>query len=63
MKRKGLPGAFAALVLCFGLGGPAAAQKPPSDAIDRTVLPVPEPKRVPITELDVRKAKARRASR
>ena len=34
------------------------AEKPVSDALDRTVLPIPEPKRAPITELDVRKAKA-----
>lgn len=33
-----------------GLGG--------SDALDRTVLPIPEPQPAPITELDVRKVKA-----
>ena len=29
-----------------------------ADKLDRTILPIPEPKRVPITELDVRNAKA-----
>jgi arylsulfatase A-like enzyme len=32
--------------------------KAASDTLDRTVLPIPEPKREPITELDARKAKA-----
>src|ERR1700720_2075317 len=29
-----------------------------ADKLDRTILPIPEPKRAPITELDVRNAKA-----
>ena len=38
---------------------------PPGTAasMDRTVLPVPEPKYPPITELDARKAKLRPGSR
>ncbi len=36
----------------------AAEDKPAPDQLDRTVLPIPEPKRAPITEIDARKAKA-----
>jgi arylsulfatase len=39
------------------LGTPVSAQQPPR-ALDRTVLPVPEPSTPPITEQDARKAKA-----
>ena len=49
---------FTPTVLSFLLSAlmatPALAQKP----LDRTSLPIPEPKRAPITELDARKAKA-----
>ncbi len=41
-------------LLCLLALAPARAQ----DELDRTVLPVPEPKRPAITELDVRQAKA-----
>ena len=34
------------------------AAKTTSDKLDRTVLPIPEPKLKPITELDARNAKA-----
>jgi arylsulfatase len=37
---------------------PAAADQPRTDTLDRTILPIPEPSHPPITELDVRKAKA-----
>ncbi len=40
------------------LESPALGQTPLSDNLDRTVLPIPEPKRAPITELDVRNVKA-----
>ena len=36
---------------------PATAQLIP-DTLDRSILPVPEPERLAITELDARKAKA-----
>ncbi len=39
-------------------GGGSAASKTSAGALDRTVLPIPEPKLAPITELDARKAKA-----
>ncbi len=35
-----------------------AIQKAAEDTLDRTILPIPEPARPPITELDVRNAKA-----
>ncbi len=35
-----------------------AVATPSTGAIDRTVLPIPEPKHKPITEIDARKAKA-----
>ncbi len=49
------------VVLCFaGLGvyqtAAQTAAKPNQTAIDRTVLPVPEPQNPPMTELDARKA-------
>src|SRR5438067_12277077 len=37
---------------------PAAGEKAVPDKLDRTVLPIPEPKYRPITEVDARKAKA-----
>lgn len=40
------------------LARPAKTIGAPSDALDRTVLPIPEPKTAPITELDARNAKA-----
>jgi arylsulfatase len=36
----------------------ASAQPAPADKLDRSVLPIPEPKLTPITELDARNAKA-----
>ena len=50
----GTHGGPAALFLALTVFAPAAD----ADKLDRTVLPIPEPKRAPITELDVRKAKA-----
>jgi arylsulfatase len=44
--------------LAIGIIGTAFAQGDASGKIDRTVLPIPEPKRATITELDVRNAKA-----
>jgi arylsulfatase A-like enzyme len=40
------------------IAGISNAAQPAADKLDRTVLPVPEPKLKPITELDARKAKA-----
>jgi len=40
------------------IAGISNAAQPAADKLDRTVLPVPEPKHKPITELDARKAKA-----
>jgi hypothetical protein len=37
---------------------PDASDKAAPDKLDRMLLPIPEPKRAPITELDARKAKA-----
>ena len=51
--RRVLP----ALVLAVLAVAPAAAQAP-CDALDRTVLPIAEPKHAPFTELDARNAKA-----
>jgi arylsulfatase A-like enzyme len=42
----------------FVLAGSSAAQEPSAGSLDRTVLPIPEPERAPITVLDVRDAKA-----
>jgi arylsulfatase len=36
----------------------APLEKAGNDPLDRTVLPIPEPRRPPITQLDVRNAKA-----
>ena len=36
----------------------SASQQGTADGLDRTVLPIPEPSYPPITELDVRNAKA-----
>ena len=44
-------------VLAFWCAAPALAQTKGA-ALDRTVLPIPEPQLKPITELDARKAKA-----
>ncbi len=48
--------------LVFGLLAPTAlptaGRTQTAGKLDRTVLPIPEPKRPPITELDARKAKA-----
>jgi len=56
------PALFAVLFTCAvaPLGGaqPGKIGTPPSDGLDRTVLPIPEPKPALSTELDARKAKA-----
>lgn len=52
MKITSLHGIIASL--SFALAGAA----PASDTLDRTVLPIPEPKTKPITTLDARDAKA-----
>ena len=69
MKRK-LPGAGAAVLLATAAAlvsliastpvsaGQATPAAPAVGALDRSVLPIPEPKHAPVTELDVRKAKA-----
>ena len=44
--------------LAMGFLGVWPAQTLAADRLDRTVLPIPEPKVVPITELDARNAKA-----
>jgi len=49
-------GALILALAIFALRAPSAAAG--VDKLDRTVLPIPAPKRAPITELDVRKAKA-----
>ncbi len=41
-----------------GVAGVSAQDGPAASGLDRTVLPIPEPKVAPITELDARKAKA-----
>jgi arylsulfatase A-like enzyme len=58
MKTQAFP--IAALTAMFALAGvqPAEAATPGADTLDRTVLPIPEPKYPPIKELDARKAKA-----
>src|SRR6202795_2100216 len=48
-------------IMLMGLCSAMASMSIPAqaaDTLDRTVLPIPEPKRPPITELDVRKATA-----
>ncbi len=40
------------------VAGVASAQAPSGGGVDRSVLPIPEPKHAPLTQLDVRKAKA-----
>ncbi len=57
MKRILLKGFLTIGLLIAGAIAPVAAQTK-TGALDRTILPIPEPKRAPITELDVRKAKA-----
>ncbi len=57
LQRLLRPLALALIALAACLAAlPASAQQP--DKLDRTVLPIPEPKSAPITELDARKAKA-----
>ncbi len=55
-------GVLWAVLVGLGLGLLAAPRAEAGQAkpkqLDRTVLPIPEPKRPAITELDVRKAKA-----
>ncbi len=45
-------------VATYKLDSTALGQTRPPDNLDRTVLPIPEPKLAPVTELDARKAKA-----
>ncbi len=49
---------FTLAALTMGLEGSWPAQAQAADKLDRTVLPIAEPKRPPITELDARKATA-----
>jgi hypothetical protein len=55
---------FAIVALCFGCNqqpaGPTASNTAPtgSDKLDRTILPIVEPKRQTYTELDARNAKS-----
>jgi arylsulfatase A-like enzyme len=56
MKRFQLPLGLCALAAC--LIGPSAAFGQTDSSLDRTVLPIAEPKRESITEIDARKAKA-----
>jgi arylsulfatase A-like enzyme len=49
---------FTLVTLAMGFLGVWPAQTLAADSLDRTVLPIPEPKVVPITELDARKATA-----
>ena len=65
MRRARILWAFGLLVVVAGAWGcqtakePAAPAKPAqAGALDRTVLPIPEPTRPPITELDARNVKA-----
>lgn len=53
-----LAASFTLAVLTMGLEGFWPAQAQAADKLDRTVLPIAEPKRPPITELDARKATA-----
>lgn len=55
MKANDIGRIAAAIALGFGLAGNLGAQ---GVRLDRTVLPVPEPKHAPIKTLDVRDAKA-----
>jgi len=54
----GSNGGRAALILAFTIFALPAHAAADADKLDRTALPIPEPKRAHITELDVRKAKA-----
>ena len=49
---------LAVLLAAAFAGNKTEAQNSAADSVDRTVLPVPEPKYPPITELDARNAKA-----
>jgi arylsulfatase A-like enzyme len=49
---------YAAVTSVFHTRPASAAETPAPDKLDRTVLPIPEPKLPPITEIDARKAKA-----
>jgi hypothetical protein len=53
---NGIP--IAVLAIACAIAIPLNRALAQADGLDRTVLPVPEPQRPPITELDVRKAKA-----
>ena len=57
--RKSAGFSALAFTLCVGLISPIHAQvKTDAPALDRTILPIPEPTYPPITEIDVRKVKA-----
>ncbi|MDM0072740.1 sulfatase-like hydrolase/transferase, partial [Variovorax sp. J31P207] len=58
MKPDSLRCALTAFALGLSLAGIAAAQKASPGALERTVLPIVEPRRTPVTEVDVRNAKA-----
>ncbi|MGZ8199904.1 MAG: arylsulfatase, partial [Methylosarcina sp.] len=57
-KTMSLATALAVAFLWGGVQAAAHAAGPKSDPLNRTVLPIPEPKYPPIKELDARKAKA-----
>jgi arylsulfatase len=52
--KTSVPGTTALLAAVLGLVSPAA--RAGAAALDRTVLPIPEPRHAPITETDVRRA-------
>jgi len=61
-RRLTTPATVGLMAALAALGAAAAAQAPSSvprdGALDRSVLPIPEPRHAPITQLDVRKAAA-----
>jgi arylsulfatase A-like enzyme len=58
MTRFSFTLVLAVLLAAAFAGNKTEAQNSMADSVDRTVLPVPEPKYPPITELDARNAKA-----
>ena len=58
MTRFSFTLVLAVLLAAAFTGNKTEAQNSAADSVDRTVLPVPEPKYPPITELDANNAKA-----
>jgi arylsulfatase A-like enzyme len=56
--RKWLPSCLAVIVLLAMVSLVESQEKTESSTLDRTVLPIPEPKPAKVTELDARNAKA-----